>query len=247
MKVVFHDNFRWSYGRDPAAVEGRIDAVLDVINGHVEFIEAKPAEQNDIAACHTADHISYVTRLGLYEIAALAAGASIQAATIGLEEPSFALVRPPGHHASSDFSWGYCFFNNMAIAISKLKQEGKIHRAFVLDIDRHLGDGTINILGVKGYTTVCNPAERNPDLYLKKIEEALSEDVDVIGVSAGFDNHQSDWGGLLSTEHYRAIGKMVRQAGRKNNAGCFAVMEGGYNHEVLGQNVMELILGMKEN
>jgi acetoin utilization deacetylase AcuC-like enzyme len=187
-----------------------------------------------------------VTDIGLYDIAALAAGAAIQSANIGLEEPSFALVRPPGHHASSDFSWGYCFFNNIAIAIAKLKQEGKIRRAMVLDFDHHDGDGTVNILGVKGYTTVCNPNEPDPGSYLAKVEEALSNNFDIIGVSAGFDSHKEDWGGVLSTEHYREIGKMVKKASKKNEAGCFAVMEGGYNHEVLGQNVMAFIHGMKE-
>jgi acetoin utilization deacetylase AcuC-like enzyme len=187
-----------------------------------------------------------VTQLGLYEIAALAAGATIQAAKIGLEEPSFALVRPPGHHASSDFSWGYCFFNNIAIAITKLKQEGKIRRALVLDIDHHDGDGTIIILGVIGYTTIYNPNERDPGSYLGLVEEVLSDNFDFIGISAGFDNHKKDWGGVLSTEHYREIGKMVRKASKKNNAGCFAAMEGGYNHEVLGQNVMAFIHGLKE-
>ena len=246
MKVVFHDDFRMSYGQDPAAREGRIDCVLNTISRNVDFVEAKPATYADIAACHATDHIQHVTDIGLYDIAALAAGAAIQSANIGLEEPSFALVRPPGHHASSDFSWGYCFFNNIAIAIAKLKQEGKIRRAMVLDFDHHDGDGTVNILGVKGYTTVCNPNEPDPGSYLAKVEEALSNNFDIIGVSAGFDSHKEDWGGVLSTEHYREIGKMVKKASKKNEAGCFAVMEGGYNHEVLGQNVMAFIHGMKE-
>lgn len=246
MKVVFHEDFRRSYSREPAAQEGRMDCVLDVIDGNVEFVEPKPAEYDDIAACHTIDHINYVHKTGHYDIAALAAGATIQAANIGLEEPSFALVRPPGHHASSDFSWGYCFFNNIAIAIAKLKRERKIQRAFVLDIDHHDGDGTINILGVKGYTTIYNPNERDPDAYLGMVEEVLLDNYDIIGISAGFDSHKKDWGGVLSTEHYREIGKMVVRASKKNNAGCFAVMEGGYNHEVLGHNVMEFIHGMKE-
>jgi acetoin utilization deacetylase AcuC-like enzyme len=78
------------------------------------------------------------------------------------------------------------------------------------------------------------------------VEEALSDKFDIIGVSAGFDSHKEDWGGVLSTEHYREIGKMVKKASKKHEAGCFAVMEGGYNHEVLGQNVMAFIHGMKE-
>ncbi len=246
MKVIFHQDFRRSYSREPAATEGRMDCILDAIRNKVEFVEAKPAEISDIAACHTTEHIQDVARRGHYDIAALAAGAAIQAANIGLEEPSFALVRPPGHHASSDFSWGYCFFNNIAIAISKLKKQGKIKRAFVLDIDHHDGDGTINILGTKGYTTICNPSELNPDSYLEMVEETLSYDFDIIGISAGFDSHEKDWGGVLPTEHYREIGKIIRKASKKNNAGCFAVLEGGYNQEVLGQNVMEFIYGVRE-
>jgi acetoin utilization deacetylase AcuC-like enzyme len=244
MKVVYHDAFRKSYCRDPAAAEGRIDAVVRTIKDQVEFIETTPADRHDIAACHTESHIEYITRKGLYEISSLAAGGALQSAQIGLKEPCFALIRPPGHHASPDCSWGYCFFNNIAIAIAKLKREGKIRRAFVLDIDRHFGDGTVNIIGVAGYATIYNPYAPDPDSYLKKIQENLPDDVDIIGISAGFDNHQDDIGGLLSTEDYKEIGTMVKDASRKSNSGCFAVLEGGYNHEVLGQNVMALIQGM---
>jgi acetoin utilization deacetylase AcuC-like enzyme len=78
------------------------------------------------------------------------------------------------------------------------------------------------------------------------VKSRLSEEkVDVIGVSAGFDNHEQDWGGLLSTSDYTAIGKMVREASKKNGGGCFAILEGGYNHSVLGQNVMAFIEGME--
>src|SRR5690606_13601461 len=110
MKVVFHASFRSCSCCDPAAAQGRMDAVLDIIKDHVEMVEALPADYADIAACHTEEHIRHVTSLGLYEISALAAGAAIQAATIGLKEPCFALVRPPGHHASPESSWGYCYF-----------------------------------------------------------------------------------------------------------------------------------------
>jgi acetoin utilization deacetylase AcuC-like enzyme len=223
-----------------------MDAVLDIIKDHVEMVEALPADYEDIATCHTAEHISHVSSLGLYEISALAAGAAIQAATIGLEEPCFALVRPPGHHASPGNSWGYCYFNNMAIAIAKLKKEGKINRVFVLDIDRHFGDGTVNILSVRGYATVYNPYAPDATSYLREILENLDENVDIIGISAGFDNHEDEIGGLLSTEDYRKIGRLVRQASLKNRSGYFAVMEGGYNHQVLGRNVMALIEGMSE-
>ena len=245
MKVVFHEAFKSSYCSDPAAKDGRIDAVLDLIKNHVELVEALPADYQDIAACHTEAHINEVINEGLYNISALAAGAAIQAAMIGLKEPCFALVRPPGHHASPGSSWGYCYFNNMAIAISKLKKEGRIRRASVLDIDLHFGDGTVNILNTKGYATVFNPVASDPDTYLKKIMDYLDEAVDIVGISAGFDNHKEDWGGLLSTGDYREIGRLVREASKKNRAGYFAVLEGGYNHNVLGHNVLALIEGMR--
>jgi acetoin utilization deacetylase AcuC-like enzyme len=66
----------------------------------------------------------------------------------------------------------------------------------------------------------------------------------MIGLSAGFDNHVEDWGGLLNTEDYRHIGRMARAAADRCGAGCFGILEGGYNHAVLGRNVMALIEGL---
>ena len=68
--------------------------------------------------------------------------------------------------------------------------------------------------------------------------------VDLIGISAGFDNHEMDWGGTLRSDDYKEIGRLVRSAARRFKGGCFALLEGGYNHSVLGQNVMALIEGL---
>ncbi|MDI6776788.1 MAG: histone deacetylase family protein [Syntrophales bacterium] len=246
MKVVYHEDFNQVYSSDPAAAHGRIEAVVKVIRDRVTFVEATPAGEEDIASVHTKSHMGRVVREGVYDIAAMAAGGAIQAVRIGLQEPCFALIRPPGHHASADSSWGFCYFNNMAIALEKLKREGKIKRAFVLDFDLHFGDGTVNILGGKGYVTIYNPSTADRDAYLKDVRERLfSEEADIIGVSAGFDNHIEDWGGLLTTEDYREMGRLVRQASEKNRGGCFAILEGGYNHQVLGQNVLAFLEGME--
>ena len=74
MKVVFHKDFHHSYTSDPAAATGRIEAVLKVIKDRVDFVQAVPAAEEDIAAVHTKYHIAEVTRERLYDIAALAAG-----------------------------------------------------------------------------------------------------------------------------------------------------------------------------
>lgn len=83
--------------------------------------------------------------------------------------------------------------------------------------------------------------------YLDQVERALADTTaDVIAVSAGFDNHIDDWGGLLLTDDYQAMGAWVRQAAKRNGGGCFGILEGGYNHEVLGKNVLAFLKGIGE-
>ena len=66
----------------------------------------------------------------------------------------------------------------------------------------------------------------------------------MIGISAGFDNHVDDWGGVLTTEDYYDMGVMVRKSAGQCGGRYFAILEGGYNHKVLGQNALALIQGM---
>jgi acetoin utilization deacetylase AcuC-like enzyme len=245
MKVVFHEEFKQVYTSDPAAAAGRMEAVIETVKPHVEFVEAEPALRQQIAAVHTEMHIRQVESQGLYQIAALAAGGAIQAAQIGLLEPCFGLIRPPGHHASAASAWGFCYFNNMAVALETLWRQHKIESACVLDIDLHYGDGTVNILGKHSWVSVINIDGRSRSLYLQEVEVSMENcRADLIGISAGFDNHLDDWGGLLHTADYEEIGGRVRTAADRNDGGCFAVLEGGYNHEVLGENVLALIRGL---
>jgi acetoin utilization deacetylase AcuC-like enzyme len=58
---------------------------------------------------------------------------------------SFALVRPPGHHATTSSSMGLCFFNNVAIAVRNIQAENGIKKVSILDIDDHFGNGTSEI------------------------------------------------------------------------------------------------------
>jgi acetoin utilization deacetylase AcuC-like enzyme len=248
MKVVFHEDFYQVYTTDPASSAGRMESIVAVIESRVEFVQAQPATRKDIEAAHTKTHIDSVRQSGLYDIAALAAGGAVQAASLGLTEPAFGLIRPPGHHASADSSWGFCFFNNMAVALQVLKNKGQIKTAYVLDIDLHYGDGTVNILESKNYVTIHNVQASDRQLFLAEIEHELDGcQVDLIGISAGFDNHRDDWGGLLRTEDYFKIGKLVQAAANRSGGGCFGILEGGYNHQVLGQNVMALIEGLSDD
>jgi acetoin utilization deacetylase AcuC-like enzyme len=133
----------------------------------------------------------------------------------------------------------------MAIALEYLKRNKKIESAYVLDIDLHFGDGTVNILKNKDYVTVHNVAASLHEAYLAEVKAEMEKcDADIIAISAGFDNHVDDWGGALTTEDYLEIGAMVQGASKRYGGGCFAILEGGYNHHVLGYNVAALIEGL---
>ena len=247
MKIVFHEFFYPVYTSDPASAPGRMEAIINSLPSHAEIIEPVPATLEQIGLAHSEGHINDVRNYGLLDIASLAAGAAIETARIGLVEPAFGVIRPPGHHASSDSAWGFCFFNNMAIGLLTLKSEGAIDSAFVLDFDLHYGDGTANILEGAEWVQIHNPAKNSREAYLSETEQLLeAAKVDIIGISAGFDNHMLDWGGLLSTKDYYLMGRMVKNAAAVNGGGCFGILEGGYNHSVLGQNVAALINGLAE-
>ncbi len=57
---------------------------------------------------------------------------------------TFALCRPPGHHAGADSYGGYCFLNNAAIAAQACR-DGGAARVAILDVDFHHGNGTQSI------------------------------------------------------------------------------------------------------
>jgi acetoin utilization deacetylase AcuC-like enzyme len=77
------------------------------------------------------------------DIAALAAGAAVQAAEHAIDsgDPAFALVRPPGHHAERDRAMGFCLYNNIAVAAAHALALG-LERVAIVDIDVHHGNGT---------------------------------------------------------------------------------------------------------
>ena len=81
---------------------------------------------------------------GTYEAALASANCALNAAQAVAdgERASFALCRPPGHHAGKDYAGGYCFINNAAVAANWLSFKGHVA---ILDIDYHAGNGTQDI------------------------------------------------------------------------------------------------------
>jgi acetoin utilization deacetylase AcuC-like enzyme len=204
----------------------------------------------------------------IYKYALLSAGAALIAA----RERGFSFMRPPGHHAGRNGramgapTLGFCYFNNIAIAVKKLNMP-----TLILDIDGHHGNGTqeifqgnpnVTFISLHRYPTYPGtglisqdnclnfplPFSAGDSLYLKTLEKALNqvkiEEVDIVAISAGFDAHQGDLASLgLSFSCYKEIGRIIGNLKKP----IFGVLEGGYIGENVGRDTHELIKGIEEN
>jgi acetoin utilization deacetylase AcuC-like enzyme len=80
---------------------------------------------------------------GSWRAASLAAGAgltAVRALQDGAADAAFCAVRPPGHHATTNESMGFCFVNNVAVVAAALAEQGE--RVMIFDFDAHHGNGT---------------------------------------------------------------------------------------------------------
>ena len=137
-------------------IEGpqRIKVAHEILQTKVyEFVEPKPATDEELLTVHDADYLFNVKKglvedsdtpayANIYEFARLSAGGALFASKIG----GFSLMRPPGHHvgrcgaALGVYTRGFCYLNNIAIAVKESKK-----RTLILDIDGHHGNGTQEI------------------------------------------------------------------------------------------------------
>lgn len=251
--VIYHSDFeKVDYENTPAAVKGRLSRIVDLLHtqGDYQITQANLAEESDILEVHTINHFNKVkNNQSLFYLAKLSAGAAIKASDFAMNgTPAISIARPPGHHASRNDAWGYCYFCNIAIALKRLRRQGRIQSAFVLDFDAHTGDGTIDCLSDWKDVKILNPMADDANKYMKVIDEHISElqKADIIAVSAGFDSYILDVGKKLSTFDFYVIGRKMKQLANKLSGGKrFAVLEGGYYLDDLPKNVLAFCDGFK--
>lgn len=251
IKIVFHEYYSRNYITSSCEIPDRVASIIDTLKNHYEIIKSIPCTEDDILLCHSEGLLQSEKQDPFrYETACLSAGGAIQAASMALEGYiPFAAIRPPGHHANPDHNWGFCFFNNMAIAIKKLIQEKRIKDAIILDIDLHFGDGTDAIFKDNANVKVINIQSNTSSEFIYETKEELSRagSADIIGISAGFDQYVYDWGGTLTTEDYNTLGFIAgTHAAKFCHGHIFAILEGGYYVPHLGTNAHAFIQGIAE-
>ncbi len=169
----------------------------------------------------------------------------------------FSLMRPPGHHATREHSMGFCYLNNVAIAVLEAQATGA-KRLAVFDFDVHHGNGTEDILvnrpGLEFFSVHQYPgypdtgaenrgrncfnypvAPGMPRLtYRAKLANALDDlrsfRPDLVAVSAGFDAYLRDplADGPLLPEDFYWLGQSLRAL----TVPLFSLLEGGYSRDL---------------
>jgi acetoin utilization deacetylase AcuC-like enzyme len=270
IKILFSEKcleYNW-----PGHIERpeRVRNALEFLRGHYEFLEPKPASQQDLLTVHSKEYVDWIKNAkagsyfdgdtpapeNIYDYALLSAGSALQAS----QENGFSFMRPPGHHAGRNgramgaSTLGFCYFNNIAIAVKTL---GK--KTLILEIFQ--GDPKVAFISLHLYPTYPGTGFKSEgnclnfplsystgdSLYLQTLEKALSQvdmaNVEVVAISAGFDAHQGDLASLgLTFEGYREIGRRVGALGKP----VFGVLEGGYVGDYVGRDLHELISGIEE-
>nr|HID14567.1 histone deacetylase [Anaerolineae bacterium] len=131
------------------------------ILARLRSLEPRPATVEELQRVHTPEHIERVQRKAQtgggyldpdtyvcsrsFDAALMAAGGVVRAVEVVLAgeiDNAFALVRPPGHHATATRAMGFCLFNNVAVAARAALAESKVRRVFIADFDVHHGNGT---------------------------------------------------------------------------------------------------------
>lgn len=123
-----------------------------------EFTEPEAATVDDLLRVHTPAYVhAFISgtltrpallRLGLPWSPALVrrafavVGGTIGAAQAALRHGVAVNLAGGTHHAFADHGEGYCIFNDLVIALRRLRAEGRARRFLIVDLDVHQGNGT---------------------------------------------------------------------------------------------------------
>lgn len=166
-QIVFSDEFNKHDTPDHPENADRLYVMLDALEQapfykKLQFIEPEMISEKLLYEVHSKEMIERIKEISQhgdswidldtyvcksdYETARLAAGGVLMVCRnviAGDAQNAYALVRPPGHHASADRSMGFCLFNNAGLAAHELSKKKK--RILIFDHDVHHGNGTQSV------------------------------------------------------------------------------------------------------
>jgi acetoin utilization deacetylase AcuC-like enzyme len=279
MKVVYSAQYDLNLGNHVfPSIKYRLikDKLLrDGIVSAGDIIEPRAASEDDISLVHSRDYIhklqsgklSYMEILRLeipyspelVRAVWLAAGGSILAGRLALEDGTAANIGGGFHHAYPNHGEGFCVLNDFAIAIRRLQKDKAIDRAMTVDCDVHHGNGTaaifagdsrvytLSIHQVNNYPYPKPPSTLDINLsdgvedaeYLDELEKGLDEALsnfqpDLIYYIAGADPYRDDQlGGLkLSIAGLEKRDRLVFTKARAKNIPVAVTLAGGYARRV---------------
>jgi acetoin utilization deacetylase AcuC-like enzyme len=268
--IVFHDPRCVEYSAPghperPARITRTVPLLKDR-HPKWKWREPRAVTNEELLRAHSREHIELVKTPGsdfdldtpayqnIYNYALKSAGAGIETARAALAgERAFALMRPPGHHATRNQAMGFCYFSNIAIAALDALENGT-ERVAIWDFDAHHGNGTEAIVahnerirlasihqfpaypgtGAKSFANISNypvapqtPRKEHVDVCERALNKLLSFKPSLILVSAGFDAYTRDplVQMTLEGEDFATFGEWLG----KIDIPVGAILEGGYS------------------
>jgi acetoin utilization deacetylase AcuC-like enzyme len=235
----------------------------------ITWAEPGPVEEAALLRAHSPEHVARLNvpedfdadtpfHAGIALYARTSVGAALEALRCArLGEMVFSLMRPPGHHATHRSAMGFCYLNNIAIAVLEALATGA-KRVAVYDFDVHHGNGTEDILlnrpgtaffsihqspcypgtGLGNVGQNCfnfpvppnTPREQYRATFSTAFEQLKKFKPDLVAVSAGFDAYAHDplAQEALEAEDFYWLGKSFRSL----SLPVFSLLEGGYSRDL---------------
>jgi len=195
----------------------------------------------------------------LFDFARLTVGGTIITGKQALEDGLAVHIGGGFHHAFAEHGEGFCILNDIAVAVEKLKRDGEIQKAMIVDCDVHQGNGTAAIFSKKDYVFTFSihqmdiyPAKKaassldvglwsgdGDEKYLLAIRSNFPQlykefQPDLVFYLAGADPYKKDQlGGLrLTLEGLKERDRIVIGEARKLNLPIGILFAGGYAYDM---------------
>ena len=241
----------------------------------IELSEPEPVAREDLERVHCPAYVERVfsgslsaseqRRIGfpwspaMVERSRRSVGGTLAALHSALDSGVAVNLAGGTHHAGFDRGGGYCVFNDAVVALRAAQQRGWLHRALIVDLDVHQGDGTaalcagdpsiftLSVHGQRNYPAIKPPSDIDVGLadgcsdaeYLDRLAGVLplalaAAEAEAIIYLAGADPFVGDRLGhlALSKPGLAERDRQVLQAAGRHGLPIVLCMAGGYAERV---------------